>query len=77
MHMHKRFSGILRDLFGIDVRCLAIFRIAMALIILADLVFRSRFIVESYTDEGFLPRDLEFIFGAIQSEFIFGAIQSV
>lgn len=56
--MHKRFSGILRDLFGIDVRCLAIFRMAMALIILADLVFRSRFIVESYTDEGFLPRDL-------------------
>lgn len=56
--MQKRFSSILRDLFGIDVRCLAIFRMAMALIILADLVLRSRFIVESYTDGGFLPREL-------------------
>lgn len=56
--MQKRVSCILRDLFGIDVRCLAIFRIAIALVILADLVLRSRFIVESYTDEGFLPRDL-------------------
>ncbi len=56
--MQKRFISILRDLFGIDVRCLAIFRIAMALIILADLVERSRFIVECYTDDGFLPREL-------------------
>lgn len=56
--MQKRFGVILRELFGIDVRCLAIFRIAIALIILVDLMLRSRFIVESYTDEGFLPRDL-------------------
>lgn len=56
--MQQRVLYILRDLFGIDVRCLAIFRIAIALIILADLILRSRFIVESYTDEGFLPRDL-------------------
>lgn len=56
--MQKRISSILRDLFGIDVRCLAIFRIAMALIILGDLAERSRFIVECYTDDGFLPREL-------------------
>ena len=56
--MQKRVICILRDLFGIDVRCLAIFRVAIALVILADLILRSRFIVESYTDDGFLPRDL-------------------
>ncbi len=56
--MQNQFRCILRDLFGIDVRCLAIFRMAMALILLLDLLLRSRFIVESYTDEGFLPRDL-------------------
>jgi hypothetical protein len=56
--MQKRVSGILQDLFGIDVRCLAIFRIAIALIVLVDLAMRSRFIVEICTDDGFLPRDL-------------------
>ena len=56
--MQQRVSCILRDLFGIDARCLAAFRIAIALILLADLIWRSPFIVECYTDDGFLPRDL-------------------
>jgi uncharacterized membrane protein YphA (DoxX/SURF4 family) len=58
MQNRVRCLLILRDLFGIDLRCLAIFRIATALIILADLVLRFPFIVESHTDEGFFPRDL-------------------
>lgn len=56
--MQTRTGSILRDLFGIDVRCLAVFRIAIALLILADLGLRFPFIVECYTDEGFLPREL-------------------
>lgn len=56
--MLSRFHCSLRNLFSIDARCLAVFRMAMALLILADLLLRSRFIVECYTDDGFLPRDL-------------------
>lgn len=56
--MQTRTGSILRDLFGIDVRCLAVFRIAIAMIMLADLCLRFPFIVECYTDDGFLPREL-------------------
>ena len=56
--MAQRQTSILRELFGIDARCLGVFRIVIALIILADLLLRSPFIVENYTDDGFLPRDL-------------------
>jgi len=56
--MQKRIRSILRELFGIDARCLAVFRIAIALLVLADLILRSPFIVESYTDDGFLSREL-------------------
>jgi hypothetical protein len=47
-----------RQLFGIDVRCLAALRIAIALLLLTDLIFRWPFLVQCYTDDGFLPRDL-------------------
>ncbi|MCA9036037.1 MAG: HTTM domain-containing protein [Planctomycetaceae bacterium] len=56
--MLQRPTSILRDMFGIDARCLGVFRIVIASILLADLALRSRFIVENYTDDGFLPRDL-------------------
>ncbi len=56
--MLSRFHRLLRDLFSIDARCLALFRMALALLILTDLLLRSHFIVECYTDDGFLPRDL-------------------
>lgn len=56
--MQSKLTGILHDLFGIDARCLAFFRMALALILLADLILRSRFIDESCTDDGFLPREL-------------------
>ncbi len=56
--MLQRRTSILREVFGIDARCLGVFRIVIALIVLADLALRSRFIVENYTDDGLLPRDL-------------------
>lgn len=55
--MLRCFNRILRDLFSIDARCLALLRIALALLLLTDLLLRSPFIVECYTDEGLLPRD--------------------
>lgn len=56
--MFQRYTEKLREVFGIDVRCLAVFRIVIATIILIDLALRSRFIAENYTDDGFLPRQL-------------------
>lgn len=46
------------DLFGIDLRSLAAFRIALALLVLADLGFRSQVLEAFYTDAGVLPRSL-------------------
>ena len=48
----------LRELFGIDLRSLAIFRICTAILILVDLLLRSQFIEANYTDAGVLPRAL-------------------
>lgn len=44
------------DLFGIDVRALAIARIGFALLILADLANRARSFAAHYGDESVLPR---------------------
>lgn len=49
-------GGILRELFGIDLRTVALFRIALALTLLADLFMRSVDIEAFYTDRGVLPR---------------------
>lgn len=56
--MLQRFTDRIRNVFGIDVRCLAVFRIVIATVILLDLALRSRFIAENYTDDGLLPRAL-------------------
>ena len=48
----------LRELFGIDLRSLAVFRIAAAVLILIDLLLRFPFIEANYTDIGVLPRVL-------------------
>ena len=53
-----QMSGALsriRTLFSIDLRSLAMFRIAIATIVLVDLLSRSRFIEALYTDAGILP----------------------
>ena len=47
-----------RDLFGIDTGSLAVFRIALGLAILADLLIRAPDLGALYTEEGVLPRSL-------------------
>ena len=45
-----------RTVFTLDLRSIALFRIALALLILADLVLRSADLTNFYTDGGVLPR---------------------
>jgi hypothetical protein len=45
-----------RDLFSIDIRSLALFRVGLALLLLCDLVDRSKDLTAHYTDAGVLPR---------------------
>ena len=55
----KRFLTLKsRELFGIDLRSLALFRIALGLLIIADLVIRSFSLKSFYTDQSLLPRHL-------------------
>ncbi len=56
--MFERLSLVARRLFSIDLRSLAAFRIALASLVLVDLLLRSRFIQENYTDGGVFPRSL-------------------
>lgn len=46
-----------RELFGIDIRSLAIFRIGLALVLIGDLIVRMGDLKAHYSDEGVLPRD--------------------
>jgi hypothetical protein len=46
----------LGNLFGIDPRSLAVFRIAMGALLLADLAIRATDLKAMYTDEGMFPR---------------------
>jgi hypothetical protein len=48
--------SIPRDMFRVDLRSLAAFRIALALVILWDLLLRARDLEAHYTDAGVLPR---------------------
>jgi predicted DCC family thiol-disulfide oxidoreductase YuxK len=45
-----------RTIFGIDLRTLALFRVALAAMVIADLVSRARDLTAHYTDAGILPR---------------------
>ncbi len=46
----------LKEVFSIDLRSLAMLRIGIALVILLDLILRSRDMIAFYTDDGVLPR---------------------
>lgn len=46
----------LRDVFGIDLRTLALFRVGLGALLLADLALRARDLTAHYTDAGILPR---------------------
>lgn len=54
----SRLRGLWRELFYIDLRSLALFRICMGLVIVADLVSRSRHLVAHYTELGVAPREV-------------------
>lgn len=58
-----RVTGALRRRFAIDTRALAAFRVALGLLLVADLLLRSRDLVAHYTDFGVLPR------AALESQF--------
>jgi hypothetical protein len=44
------------EMFGIDLRGLAVLRIALASLVLLDLLQRARYLTAQYTDDGVLPR---------------------
>jgi predicted DCC family thiol-disulfide oxidoreductase YuxK len=46
----------LRDIFSLDLRSLAVFRIGLALVILGDVIVRAMDLSAHYTDSGVLPR---------------------
>ena len=52
-----KVRAILRTMFSIDLRTLALFRVVMASLLLIDLIDRWRYIRMLYTDQGFLPRE--------------------
>lgn len=58
--LRARARDALEERFGIDARALAAFRIALGLILLVDILHRSRYLVAFYTDDGVLPRALLF-----------------
>ena len=50
--------GLVRDLFGIDLRSLALFRVSLGIVLCWDLLDRMRGIEEHYTSHGLLPAAL-------------------
>ena len=60
----RRLKARAAELFGADVRSLAVFRIGLALAVLVDLAIRAGDLRAHYTDAGVLPRaDLLTLFG--------------
>jgi len=55
----SRVTAALRQRFTVDTRSLAAFRIALGLLLLADLALRSRSLTAFYTDAGVLPRAIQ------------------
>lgn len=56
-HSASRLSlSSVRDLLGIDLRTLALFRILLAVFLLADLLLRARDLSAHYSDAGIMPR---------------------
>lgn len=50
-------GNTLSQLFGIDLRSLALFRVCLGTIVLLDLFSRARYLTAHYTDRGVMPRD--------------------
>ncbi|MFC4359627.1 HTTM domain-containing protein [Halobium salinum] len=54
--VRPRLASAVARRFGIDWRALVAFRVALGLLLLVDLLLRSRSLVAFYTDRGVLPR---------------------
>lgn len=54
---NKTTSNKLSEIFGFDLRSLALFRIGLALVIIADLIIRSADLKAHYSDYGIIPRN--------------------
>ncbi len=52
----EKFQKRIREIFAIDFRALALFRIALGALILLDLAQRAPYIWDHYTDRGLMPR---------------------
>src|ERR1700739_4987211 len=57
MKLPDWLSGKLHDGFGIDLRTLALFRVAVGTVLFCDLVNRLDDVRAFYTDAGTMPRD--------------------
>src|SRR5689334_20839721 len=55
-HFVSRAKSKIEQIFGIDLRTLALFRVCLSLIILLDLALRARDLTAHYSDYGVLPR---------------------
>ena len=55
-----RLARLARELFYVDLRSLALLRICLGLLIVADLVTRARHFTAHYTDLGVAPREVLF-----------------
>lgn len=55
-HYKEKIKKKIDELFGADLRSLAIFRIGIASILILDLINRARNLDAHYTDQGILPR---------------------
>ena len=53
----SRLSPALADIIALDLRSLAVFRIAMGALVVSDAYHRSLHLVAHYTDAGFMPRE--------------------
>ncbi len=54
--VRKKFTATLDNIFSLDLRSLAVFRIGLALVVLFDLTVRFQQIKAHYSDLGVLPR---------------------
>lgn len=55
--MHK-LKTILQDIFAVDLRSLALFRILFGVCLMIDVSYRLFFVTDFYSDLGVLPRDI-------------------
>ena len=56
----NHFWDGLQIIFGLELRSLAVFRIALGFLLISDLVYRAGTLVEMYTRDGFYTREVSF-----------------